>query len=68
LEDLGLQSALHKSLSGELQDIIEGVFLLSQKAKSLKTTNKRRGLENSLGVLCVEGQEGTSSLKKTSRE
>ena len=62
LEDLSLQSALHESLGGQLQDIIEGVLLVSQKTVSLEAADERRGLEESLGILQIQSQESTGSL------
>ena len=62
LEDLGLEATLHESLSGQGQDVLEGSLLVGQKSVSLKTTDKRSGLEDSLGVLQVKSQKGTGGL------
>jgi hypothetical protein len=63
LKDLGLESSLHESLSGQLKDIIEGVLLVSQKTISLQAAEKRRSLEESLGVFWVQSEESTSRLR-----
>ena len=62
LEDFGLKSSLHESLSGELEDIIEGVLLVSQETISLQAAEKRRSLEESLGIFWVQSEESTSRL------
>src|SRR5262249_19599448 len=62
LENFGLQSALHEDLGGQLEDIIEGVLVLSHDAVALETADEGRGLEQSLWVLGVKGQQDTSSL------
>lgn len=62
LEDLGLQSALHQSLGGELEDIIEGVLLVGHEAVALEAADEGGGLEQSLGVLGVKSQEDTGGL------
>ena len=67
LEDLCLQSAFHESLGGQLQDIIKGVLLVSQKTVSLKAADERGGLEESLGILEVQSQESTGSLTFVSK-
>jgi hypothetical protein len=63
LEDLGLESALHESLSGKLENIIEGVLLVSQETVSLEAADKRGSLEESLRILQVQSQKGTGRLE-----
>lgn len=62
LEHLGLKSALHEVLGGELEDIIERVLILSHNTVSLKAADKGRGLKHALGVLSIKGQKGTGGL------
>lgn len=62
LEDLGLQAAFQESLSSKLQDIIQRVLLVGHQAESLESADQGGGLEQSLGVLGVKGQQGTGSL------
>ena len=62
LENLGLKSALHENLCGQLKDVIEGVLLVGQEAVSLQAADKRRGLEQALGVLAVAHEKGSGSL------
>jgi hypothetical protein len=53
LENLSLQPTLHQSLRGELEDIIEGVLLVSHETVALQAADKRRSFEKSLGVLVL---------------
>jgi hypothetical protein len=62
LENLGLKTALHEDLGGELQDIIERVLFLSEHTVSLQAADERGSLKHSLGVLDVKGQKHTGSL------
>lgn len=62
LEDLGLQTSLHEDLCGQLQDVIQRVLFVSQDTVSLQSADKRRGLEQTLRILQVKGQQSSSSL------
>jgi hypothetical protein len=53
LEDFGLKSSLHESLSGQLEDVIERVLFVSQETVSLQATEEWGGLEESLRILGV---------------
>jgi hypothetical protein len=64
LEDLGLQTTLHQSLRGQLKNIIQSVLLIGHKTVTLQAADKGGGLKQALGVLAVQGKEGTSSLQK----
>ena len=64
LENLGLQSAFHEDLGGQLQDVIKGVLILSKDTVSLQAADKRRGFEKSLWVLDIQSEQGTGSLIK----
>jgi len=62
LENLGLKSALHENLCGQLKDVIQGVLVLGKEAVSLQAADKGRGLEKALGVLSVAHEKGSGSL------
>ena len=55
LENLGLESALHQPLGGELKNIIERVLFVGHEAESLQAADEGRGLEKALRILIVEG-------------
>lgn len=64
LEDLGLEAALHEDLSGELEDIIKRVLILSHETIALEAADERRSLEESLGVLGIQSEESSGSLRR----
>ena len=62
LEDLGLQSAVHELGGGKFENVIELHVFFRNETETSHTTNDGSTLENSAGVLLVEGEEFTSSL------
>ena len=62
LEDLSLQSAVHELGGGKFENVIELHVFFRNETETSHTTNDGSTLENSAGVLLVEGEEFTSSL------
>jgi hypothetical protein len=62
LKHLSLKTALHEPLGVELKNIIKSALLVGHETVSLEATDKRRGLEETLGVLRIQGQQSTRSL------
>jgi hypothetical protein len=62
LEDLSLKAALHQSLGGELQHVIERLLVLAEQARADHAAQESITLKDAPGVLRLEGQELTSSL------
>lgn len=56
LEDLGLKSALHEDLGGQLQDVIKRVFLVGKDTITLQAADKWWGFEKSLWVLGIQSK------------
>jgi hypothetical protein len=63
LEDLGLQSSLHKVLGLQGQDVIESHTSVVQNTDSYQSSDQGVTLEESLGVLVIELEQlsGSSS-------
>lgn len=62
LEDLGLEAALKELLGGELQHEIELELVLGKEAVAVHATEEGGTLEDALGVLGIEGEEGAGCL------
>lgn len=62
LENLGLEAALEELLGGELEDEIELQLVLGEEAVAVHATEEGGALEDALGILGVEGEEGTRGL------
>jgi hypothetical protein len=62
LENFSLEATFHESLGGQGKDVLKGVLLIGQKSISLKTTDQRGSLEDTLGILKVKSQKGTGGL------
>ena len=62
LEDLGLEAALEELLGGELEDEIELELLLGEEAEAAHSAEEGLSLEDPLGIVGGEGQEGTGGL------
>ena len=62
LEDLGLEATLKELLGGELQDEVELELVLGEEAVAVHATEEGGTLEDALGILGVEGEEGARRL------
>ena len=62
LEHLGLQAALKELLGGKKQDGIEVELVVREESVTGHAAEEGCSLENALGVLGVEGEEGTGGL------
>ena len=62
LEDLGLEAALEELLGGELQHEVELELVLGEEAVAVHATEESGTLEDALGVLGIEGEEGAGCL------
>ena len=62
LEDLSLETALKEILIGQRQDEIQLVLVLREDTDALETTEKGSSLEDTTGIVGIQGQEGTGSL------
>ena len=62
LVDLGLQAALKELLGGKKQDGIEVELVVREESVTGHAAEEGCSLENALGVLGVEGEEGTGGL------
>ena len=62
LVDLGLKTTLEELLGGELEDGIEIELVVGQQAVARHATEEGGTLEDALGILGIERQEGTGGL------
>lgn len=64
LVDLGLESAFQQLLCGQLKDGIQFQLIIGQQTVTVHSAEESSSLENTLGVLRVQGQQGTSGLSQ----
>jgi hypothetical protein len=64
LVDLGLETSLQEFLGGELKDEIKFELIIGQEPVTAHATEKGGSLEDALGILGVQGQEGAGSLSQ----
>ena len=62
LEHLGLKSAVHQLGGAQLQNVVQLLLLLGDQSQTSHAADDGSSLENSAGVLLIEGEEFTSSL------
>lgn len=62
--DLRLKAPLKEFLSGELKDKIEFELVIREKPITTHPTKESGTLKDTLGILGVEGQQGTSGLSQ----
>ena len=62
LEHLGLQSAVHQLGGGQLQNGVQLLVLLGDEAQAAHAADDGSTLEDSAGIVLVQGQQFTSSL------
>jgi len=64
LVDLGLESAFQQLLCRQLKDGIEFQLVLGQQTVTVHSAEEGGSFENTLGVLRIQSQQGTSGLSQ----
>ena len=64
LVDLGLESTFQQLLCRQLEDGIEFQLVLGQQTVTVHSAEEGGSLENTLGVLRIQSQQGTSRLSQ----
>ena len=64
LVDLGLKATFQELLSGKLENEIKFELVIRQQAVAAHAPEEGSSLEDALGILGVQSQEGTSCLSK----
>ena len=62
LVDVGLETSIQQFLSGQLQNLIEFEFIVSEETIAVHASQKGRTFEDALGVIRSEGQQSSRGL------